>query len=150
MDLFGIVFRRDCHEISGDIAMQHAQFHVVWLGILIGLAAFASESALAGAITHRAPADPLLDGAPDGPCAMLAEGPAYAPGTDATGHPVVPADVGVAPIAVPDQVMVPLPAGRHGARRARGGGASPYVAIDGRRLAPLVNPPVCGRTAPPH
>jgi hypothetical protein len=129
--------------------MQHAQFHVVWLGVLFALA---MPPALAAGIVHQAPADPLLDGIPDGPCAMLVEGPDYAAGTDATGHPVIAPDVGVGPIAVPGQIMVPLHAGgRHGAhRRAHEEANSPYVAIDGHRLAPLVNPPACGRAAPPR
>jgi len=134
--------------------MQHTQFHLVWLGILLALVAFVDEAAppvLAAAIVHQARPDPLLDGTPDGPCAALVEGPEYA-GTDATGHRVTPPDVGAPPIAVPDQIMMPLHTnGRHGAHRRTGEGeGSPYVAIDGHRLAPLVNPPDCESGAPPR
>jgi hypothetical protein len=95
------------------------------------------------ATVHPQRPDPLLDGRVDGPCAGAVAGPDYAAGVDSEGHPVVPPDVGVPPIAIPDQVMVPLPGGGRGRR----GGESRYAAIDGRRLEPLVNP---GRCEPPR
>lgn len=141
-------FRHNCHEIFGDIAMQHTQFRVVstlrGVSILALFLGFAQASEAAG-IVHPAPPDPLLDGVPDGPCAALMDGPAYAAGTDSQGHAVVPPDVGTPPVAIPDQVMMPLHAGggrSHGRGSATANG--PYVAIDGRRLGPLVNPPGCG------
>jgi hypothetical protein len=79
-------------------------------------------------------------------CAMALEGPDYVPGVDAEGRPVARADIGVPPASLPDAVTVPLPgAGRGrgpaGRGRAAGTGVPPYAVIDGRRLAPLVNPP---------
>ncbi len=125
--------------------MQHAQFHVARLtaGAAALVVAALASPVLAGAITHPPHPDPLLDGSVDGPCAAALAGPDYAAGVDSEGHPVVPPDVGVPPIAIPDQVVVPLP----GAGRGRRGGESGYAAIDGRRLEPLVNP---GRCEPPR
>lgn len=123
--------------------MQHTQFRVVWTRIrfpVLALALICAPNAFAAGIAHESRPDPLLDGAPDGPCADLAQGPDYAPGTDAQGHAVVPADVGAPPVAIPDQIAVPLHMGQ-----GRRGGDSAYATIDGRRLAPLVNPPACGR-----
>lgn len=127
--------------------------------MLFPVIAFAGAAPVQGAaIVRQVPPDPLLDGAADGPCAVLVDGADYAAGTDTAGYPVVPADVDAGPIAVPDQIMVPLHAGgarvshRHRRAHADGGrsGDSPYVAIDGHRLAPLVNPPACENRAPPR
>jgi hypothetical protein len=63
---------------------------------------------------------------------------------DAEGRAVPRADIGAAPVPVPDTVYVPLRgAGRGPAGRGRGG--PPYAAIDGKRLDPLLNPPACPR-----
>lgn len=143
------VVRVTCHEIFGFIAVQHTQDNVRRLlrcaVLLAGLTAPVVE-AREGTIAHTTPNDPLLDGGPPGPCAELAEGPDYAGGTDVNGRPVVPADVGAAPVPVPGAIAVPLPGGR----RAGGpsnpvlpGAQRPYVSIDGARLAPLLNPPRC-------
>jgi hypothetical protein len=131
--------------------MQHAQFRVAELGkmaqavvaLLVLVLVLMPVPARPAAITHPPHPDPLLDGRVDGPCAAALAGPDYAAGVDSEGHPVVPPDVGVPPIAIPDQVVVPLP----GAGRGRRGGESGYAAIDGRRLEPLVNP---GRCEPPR
>ena len=114
--------------------MQHSQFNVVWRGtkLLVATMILAlAEPALA------AKPDPLLDGGPTTECAAGAD---YSEGADVNGNPVVPADVDAGPVPVPDAVMVPLP----GNARGRGAGRnSAYAAIDGKRLAPLVNPPPC-------
>lgn len=130
----------------GDIAMQQIRFPVFPVVLpLVALLLGTAQPAPAAAIAHQARPDPLLDGTPEGPCAGLMQGPDYAAGTDAQGRPVVPPDVGAPAVALPDQIAVPLHAGegraRHGRRNAAGG--VPYVAIDGRRLDPLVNPPGC-------
>jgi hypothetical protein len=71
-------------------------------------------------------------------------GAEYVPGMDATGRPVVPADVGAPPVPVPDGIAVPLRNGRAGQGHNRAtSGDSPYVSLDGKRLAPLLNPPTC-------
>ena len=86
--------------------------------------------------------DPLLDGGPTAPCAAEAD---YAAGTDVNGHLVPPADVGTGAVPLPDAISVPLHAGRQAHRRGRpqASGDVPYVSLDGRRLAPLVNPRPC-------
>lgn len=155
--------------------MQYPPFRVAWAQILLGplavMAAMAGPVFAAG-ITGTPSPDPLLDGTPSGPCAALAAGPNYVPGTDAMGYPVVPADVGAPPVAIPDQVIVPLPGGRvhqdryghddrdqnqnqsrgrHQGREGNGdnNGNGPYAVIDGRRLQRLINPPGCGDPVPP-
>jgi hypothetical protein len=98
-----------------------------------------------GRIAYPAKPDPLLDGGDTTPCMARAD---LADGVDATGQPVVPADVGAPPIPVPDEIMVPLDGGS--AQRAfRGRGLNPatgtgaYAGFDGRRMAPLLNPRPC-------
>lgn len=112
--------------------MQHAQhyFKAILLGIILAAPAWA------GTIARPTPRDPLLDGGDTPPCAA---GVDYAAGTDATGHAVVPADVGTAPVPVPDALAVPLNGRGHGRRQAD----SPYVTLDGRKLEPLLNPGPC-------
>lgn len=107
---------------------------------------FAANLAMAGTAANRAGPDPLLNPTP-GSCAGLAEGPDYVAGTDADGHPVAPADVGAGPVPLPEAIAIPLHGGqaqgRRGPRQATGTGDRPYVTLDGRRLAPLLNPPAC-------
>jgi hypothetical protein len=120
--------------------LHKAQLRVVLRRIAILVVALETcAPALAAGIAHDSTPDPLLDGRVDGPCAALSDGPDYAPGVDAQGQPVDPPDVGAQPVAIPDQVMVPLPGGRRGHRMGEGS----YAAIDGRRLKPLVNPARC-------
>jgi hypothetical protein len=116
--------------------MQHTQLNFVRRGCKAALAALlilAAFPAAAGTITGPSKPDPLLDGGPTAD---------YAAGTDATGAPVVPADVGASPVPVPDVIAIPL------ARKAPGSGQpgrgdSAYVSLDGRKLAPLLNPAPC-------
>ena len=100
--------------------MHTQQFYCASLaaGFLAALLAFAAPA--------RA-ADDLLNGAPPPPCRAQA---AYAPGVDADGKPVSPADGGQAKTPVPDAVAVPLnrPHGRSG--------DGPYVSLDGAKLDP--------------
>jgi hypothetical protein len=157
--LLDIVVGRLSHEISGYIAMQHTQFNFVsrTLGALAVLVPLAGNlPVLAGTIAQPARPDPLLDGGPTSPCAMGAE---YAAGSDANGAAVAPADVGARPVPVPDAIAIPLNQGRPGQGHrdgrfrsaSRQPGSAPdsaYVSIDGRKLAPLLNPPAC--TNPAH
>jgi hypothetical protein len=121
--------------------MQRTQ-HYFLLAFLIAIPG--ATAAWAGSISSTSGPDPLLAGESQGPCARLATGTDFVPGTDAQGDPVAPADVGVAKIPVPDQISVPLAnrnaQGRTGTMRGR---ESPYVTLDGKKLAPLLNPPAC-------
>ena len=111
--------------------MQQTQYYFKALFISLLLAA----PAVAGTIAHPTPRDPLLDGGDTTACAA---GVDYAAGADATGHPVVPADVGAVPVPVPDALAMPLNTGRR-----RQAGDSPYVVLDGRKLEPLLNTKPC-------
>jgi len=94
----------------------------------------------------------LFWGCPDESCFR-------SPWADANGKAVVPADVEARPVPLPDSIAVPIGnnrggapgqnQGRNHARPGRSanpvtlGGDSTYIAIDGRKLEPLVNPPPC-------
>jgi hypothetical protein len=145
-------------SVTNGLAMQHSPFFALGVAAAMGGPAFAAG--IVGTPTH----DPLLDSTPNGPCMAQAAGPDYAPGVDAQGYPVVPADVGAPPVAIPDQVIVPLPDGRmrqnhRGGRRGAhhqgwtdkgsNNANGPYAVIDGRRLEGLLNPPGCGAPPPP-
>ena len=146
MALVDIVPGGRSHEISNYIAMQQAQFNFAKLGVLLVL--LTAAPAVAGTMAKPHQPDPLLDGGPTSPCMA---GPDYAAGVDVNGHPVVPADEQAARVPVPDQIAVPLHSGqtqpsRRGRSRAASSaqpGDSPYVALDGRRLDPLLNPRPC-------
>lgn len=112
----------------------------------------AANTASAQRITYPAQPDPLLDGGNTNPCMAGAD---LAAGLDATGQPVIPADVGAPPIPVPDEIMVPLGSGpaqpSYRERRqpnapmgvGTGAGGGAYAGFDGRRMAPLLNPRPC-------
>ena len=163
MGLVDIVLRDGSHEIIGIIAVQHGQFNFVRRGTKV--AAFALSlltvwPALAGSIVQPSKPDPLLDGGPTDPCAA---GTDYAAGVDANGQPVIPADVAGGRVPLPDTVAIPLGTNRGrpaqpmspGQGRGRGPQTGPapsdnasnrdstYVALDGRKLEPLLNPPPC-------
>ena len=88
-------------------------------------------------IAARGAPEPLLHDGPAGPCDPGLAGPDYVPGVDVNGNPVPPADLAGRRNPVPDGVLVPLTKrGRHG--RADQG---PVVALDGRALEPILNPP---------
>ncbi len=112
----------------------------------VPLLLLAGQPVLAGPITQPSRPDPLLDGGPTVPCAA---GTDYAAGIDANGAAVAPADVAAGPVPVPDAIAIPLNQGhRTGRTRSNTGhpGSAPdsaYVSIDGRKLAPLLNPPPC-------
>jgi hypothetical protein len=126
--------------------VQHLQFNFVSAGTktaLVALLLLAAFPAAAGTIAKPSKPDPLLDGGPTTPCAA---GVDYAAGSDANGAPVVPADVGAPPVPVPDGIVVPVgpqASRRGGINPATGAGNSAYVALDGKKLAPLLNPPPC-------
>jgi hypothetical protein len=122
--------------------MQHAQYNFARWAALAALVC-ALNPAFAGTMAHPTPRDPLLDGGAPAPCA---ETPDYVAGADATGRPVIPADVGAGPVPVPDAISVPLAqASRSGRLRPGQAGQGAYVMLDGERLRPLLNPPACGR-----
>src|SRR5262249_46278631 len=119
---------------------------------LLAWALFSAGPGLAGSIVPSSRPDPLLDGGPTAPCAAGAD---YAAGIDVNGQPVVPANAAARPVPVPDSIAVPI--GQNRARPGQGnrpgtdnaantasGRDSAYVALDGRQLDPLINPPPCG------
>ena len=123
--------------------MQHTQFNVVNRKFRLALTLLpflAGQPVLAGPITQPSRPDPLLDGGPTAPCAAGAD---YAPGADANGAAVAPADVGAGPVPVPDAIAIPLNRGHREGRSRPGLPDSAYVRIDSARLAPLLNPPPC-------
>jgi hypothetical protein len=122
--------------------MQQAQFYFARLSALLML--LAAAPAAAGTMAKPHQPDPLLDGGPTSPCMA---GPDYAAGVDVNGRPVAPADEQASRVPVPDQIAVPLHSGQRAGRRGRSApgqpGDAPYVALDGRRLDPLLNPTPC-------
>jgi hypothetical protein len=170
MDLVDIVLRRPSHEIIGRIAVQHKQYNFVRQGIYQGtkvaallLPLLGVLPALAGSIVHPSKPDPLLDSGPTDPCAAGAD---YATGVDANGKQVVAADVAGGRVPLPDTVAIPLGNNRPqaGGRNFGRGGFGPgrgrppsfppgtdnasnrdstWVALDGRKLEPLLNPAPC-------
>lgn len=133
--------------------MQRTQLNVAPLrraAVMLVMACAGASAALGGPISRPATPDPLLGGgnlldSRPGPCAGLAAGADYVAGTDAVGNPVIPADAGAPPVPVPDGIAIPL--GRQQEARpspnpATGMGGA-FVEMDGRRLAPLLNPPAC-------
>lgn len=141
--------------------MQRTQLNVALVrrvGMAFLLACMGTSSAFAGPISRPTTPDPLLGGgnlldSRPGPCADMAAGADYAAGTDAGGHPVIPADAAAPPVPVPDGIAIPLgrqqeaqPGGNPMTGPITGGGiGGAFVEMDGRRLAPLVNPPACRR-----
>ena len=139
--------------------MQRAQLYVAkFPATALALAGLlVTQAAMAGTMARPSTPDPLLGGgnlldSRPGPCAGLAAGPDYAAGTDAAGNPVVPADVGAPPVPVPDGIAIPLGGGQPqqagpGRNPVTGNGmmGGAYAEMDGRRLAPLINPPACRR-----
>ena len=130
--------------------MHNKQYYCACRRALVAgaLLAWAVQPGLAGTMAQPSKPDPLLDG---GPISSCAAGVDYAAGTDATGRPVVPADVAARRVPLPDAVAIPLGNNRgvdarHQRRPANSqtlGGDSTYVTLDGRKLEPLLNPPPC-------
>ena len=156
MGWFDLVLRGACHEIIGIIAVQHEQFNFVRTGTkaaLVTILLLAGGSVSAGTIVHPSRPDPLLDGGPTAPCAAGAD---YAPGTDANGNSVIPADVAAGPVPLPDGVAIPLGGNPPRGRQARNrpatqlGGDRTYVTVDGKKLEPLLNPAPCPARPPAH
>ena len=141
MALVDIVPGGRSHEISNYIAMQQTQYYFAKLSALLVL--LAAAPAAAGTMAKPHQPDPLLDGGPTSPCMA---GPDYQAGVDVNGHPVVPADEQASRVPVPDQIAVPLHSGQRAGRPGHsvpGQPDAPYVALDGRRLDPLLNPKPC-------
>jgi hypothetical protein len=105
---------------------------MVVLLVLSGVPAGARE----GAIARPAPEEPLLHDGGLGRCDPGLGGADVVSGVDVSGHPVAPAGP-QARVPVPDQILVPLKSGGRGARS----GEAPMVALDGKALDRLLNPP---------
>lgn len=132
---------------------------------IVALPLFAAVPGMAGSIVQPSEPDSLLDSGPTAPCAAGAD---YAAGVETNGQPVVPADVAAGRVPLPDTVAIPIggnrvpgPAPRSGpngwgrrsipGRDASANGPdnasnrdSTYVALDGRKLEPLLNQTPCG------
>ena len=139
--------------------MLHKQFNFMRQGTRIAAVALPLLvvcPALAGSIVQPSRPDPLLDSGPTNPCAT---GVDFAAGVDANGGPVAPADVAAGRVPLPDTVAIPIGGNRTQAagrnygpgrgRRPSGSDIasnrdSTWVALDGRKLEPLLNPPPCG------
>jgi hypothetical protein len=127
--------------------VQHTQYNFIRLRIraaTVAVLLLATDSAFAGRITQPAKPDSILDGGDTHPCLAGAD---LASGMDVTGQPVAPADAGALPVPLPDQVLVPVGGdpSRRGRARNRAAPDGPYVALDGRKLAPLLDPGPCPR-----
>lgn len=116
--------------------MQQAQQNYKIVHTLV-LAILAIPVTAHAGIASRGTPEPLLHDGTQGPCDPGLAGPDYVPGVDVNGNPVPPADLAGRRNPVPDAVLVPLAKqGRHGRS-----GEAPVVAIDGRTLDPILNPP---------
>ena len=136
--------------------MQHKQFNFVRQGTKLAAVAWAflaAGPAWSQAISHPSKPDPLLD---SGPTVACAAGVDFAPGVDVNGNAVVPADSSARRVPVPDSIAIPIPRNRTAAaaptpntrpdRQPTDNASnrdSAYVALDGRKLEPLLNPPPC-------
>ena len=120
--------------------MQQAQQYcrLLAMTILIVLLALTVGTARSAGVASRGAFDPLRE--IRGPCNSRLDRPDYVGGTDVSGNPVAPADLAAARQPVPDEILVPL--GHRGrAGRSREGA---MVGLDGRALAPVLNPqPAC-------
>ena len=119
--------------------MQHTQvnYRTAAIGVFLVLAfVFAAETAFSAGIADRDKPDPLLSGAADGPCDPAMGQADLTPGTDVQGHQVASADIQTGPVPLQGQILVPLKSGQ-----GRRGSAPAYVAVDGKKLDPLLNPP---------
>ena len=98
------------------------------IAVAVAAVFFALGQGFAGQISSRQGPDPVLAGAPPGPCA--AAGADYVPGVDATGHAVAPADDpdGLAPLPAGKEVLVTVPSRR---------GREISVPVDLGQVAPL-------------
>jgi hypothetical protein len=138
--------------------VQQKQFNFARQGWKLTLATtllVVAWPAMAGSIVQPSQPDPLLNSGPTDPCAARAD---YAAGIDVNGQPVVPANVAARPVPVPDSIVVPIARNRtpESGRNFRRGSRpnrtsddasnrdSSYIALDGRKLEPLLNPPPCG------
>jgi hypothetical protein len=89
---------------------------------------------LAGTVDrHPAAPDPILEGEAPGPCAAAAAGADFAPGVDANGNPVTPAEgPGTSTAMGEGRVLVTIP---------RQHGREVTVPVDLARLSPPSCPP---------
>ena len=118
--------------------MQHTQvnYRSAALGILLVVAlVLAAETAFSAGIADRGKPDPILTDEADGPCDPQLGQPDLTPGTDVAGHQVASANIQTGPIPMQGQILVPLKSGQNNRRPPA------YVAVDGKKLDPLLNPP---------
>lgn len=124
------------HDTIGATMGQRAQLNYRALSLgaaLLGVLVFAGNSAFSQGVAARHKPAPLLTDAPAGACNPDLDQPDIVDGTDVDGHPVAPATLSNGPIPFKVQIEVPLKTGRTGRMPA-------YVAVDGAKLDPLLNP----------
>jgi hypothetical protein len=88
---------------------------------------FVGKTAFSAGIADRNKPDPILSGEPKGSCDPNTASADLTPGADVDGHPVGPANLDQGHVPLPGQMMVRLKSGS-------------YVAVDGSKLDPLLNP----------
>lgn len=115
--------------------MQHTQFNYRSFAVgaaLVVVLLFAGKSAFSEGVSARGKPDPVLTDNPSGACNPELGQADLVNGTDVDGEAVAPATLSSGPIPMRGEIEVPL--------RAKGGRAPAYVAVDGARLDPLLNP----------
>ena len=115
--------------------MQQAQFNYramsVGAALFVALV-FAGKSAFSEGLSDRGKPNSILNDKMSGPCAPELGQADLVNGTDVDGNSVAPANLASGPIPLRGQIEVPLKAPR--------GRAPAYVAVDGAKLDPLLNP----------
>jgi hypothetical protein len=128
-------FRDLSHEISGVVAVQYTQlnYRILTVGAaLLLVLVFAGKSAFSEGVSARGKPGSILTDNPSGACDPELGQADLVNGTDVDGQAVAPATLASGPIPLRGQIEVPL--------RAKGGRAPAYVAVDGAKLDPLLNP----------
>ena len=115
--------------------MQHAQLNYRMLGLgaaLLVVLVFAGKSSFSEGVSARGKSGGILTDNLSGPCDPQLGQAELMNGTDVNGNPVTPADLAGGPVPLRGQIEVPL--------QAKPGRAPAYIAVDGSKLDPLLNP----------
>jgi hypothetical protein len=104
---------------------------------LVTVLVFAGKSAFSDGILDSGKPGSILTDSQTGPCTPDLAGADVVNGTDVDGDAVPQADLARGSIPMGGQIAVPLGPRKAGASTAR---APAYVAVDGAKLDPLLNP----------